>query len=65
MDVAGDVAEWQKRLALDPQTSGGLLVACAAEAVDQVLALFKAQGFGLARVVGELSEGEARVRLCV
>ena len=63
VDVAADVAEWQKRLALDPQTSGGLLVACASEAVEQVLALFKAQGFGLAAVVGELSEGDARVRL--
>ena len=63
VDVSADVAEWQKRLALDPQTSGGLLVACAPEAVDEVLALFKAQGFGLAAVVGEMSDGAARVVL--
>ena len=29
----------------DPQTSGGLLVACAPEAVDEVLATFRAEGF--------------------
>src|SRR5208283_832371 len=29
----------------DPQTSGGLLVACSADAVEGVLALFRAQGF--------------------
>jgi selenide,water dikinase len=65
VDVSADVAEWQKRLALDPQTSGGLLVACAPEAVDEVLALFKAQGFGLAAVVGEMVEGAARVQLAL
>ncbi len=63
VEVAADVAEWQKRLALDPQTSGGLLVACAPQAVDEVLALFRAQGFGLAAVLGSLSDGRARVVL--
>ncbi len=63
VDVSTDVAEWQQRLALDPQTSGGLLVACAPEAVDEVLALFRAQGFSLATVVGQLTQGPARARL--
>ena len=35
VDVSADVAEWQKRLALDPQTSGGLLLAiCVAAALN-------------------------------
>ncbi len=38
----------------DPQTSGGLLVACAPEAVDAVLAIFERHGFGGAAVVGEI-----------
>ena len=45
----------------DPQTSGGLLVACAPEAVDAVLAEFRRDGFGEARVIGELAEGAATV----
>jgi selenide,water dikinase len=43
----------------DPQTSGGLLVACAPEAVDAVLAVFRAQGFDAAAEVGEIVAPEA------
>jgi len=42
---------------LDPQTSGGLLVACAPEAVAAVLAVMQVEGFSAARVVGRLSAG--------
>ncbi len=63
IDVDGNVPQWQQRLALDPQTSGGLLVACAPDHADQVLALFHQQGFAQAAVVGRLEEGTARVRL--
>jgi selenide,water dikinase len=38
----------------DPQTSGGLLVACAPEAVAQVLALFAQHGFDAAAEIGEI-----------
>jgi selenide, water dikinase len=38
----------------DPQTSGGLLVSCAQQAVDEVLALFLRQGFAGAAVIGEV-----------
>ena len=41
-----------RALLTDPQTSGGLLVACAPEAVDEVLAVFRRQGFGQAAVIG-------------
>jgi selenide,water dikinase len=36
----------------DPQTSGGLLVACAPDALDAVMAVFATQGFGAAAVIG-------------
>ena len=39
-------------LLTDPQTSGGLLVACAPQAVDAVRAIFTRHGFGAAAVVG-------------
>jgi selenide,water dikinase len=53
--------EWQRKLLSDPQTSGGLLVACSAEAKDSVLETFKQQGFGEACVIGRLREGPARI----
>jgi selenide,water dikinase len=51
-------ADWQRNLITDPQTSGGLLVACAEAAVDEVLGLFRRQGFGTATVIGRLVAGE-------
>jgi selenide,water dikinase len=42
-------------LLTDPQTSGGLMVACAPEAVDAVMAIFRAQGFADAADIGEVS----------
>lgn len=48
--------EWQRKLLCDPQTSGGLLVACAPQAADAVLDAFLAEGFTSARMVGRLDE---------
>jgi selenide,water dikinase len=52
----------ERALLTDPQTSGGLLVACAPEIVTQVLSSFLQQGFDHAAVIGEFAEGEAEVR---
>jgi len=41
----------------DPQTSGGLLVACAPDAVDAVLAVFRQHGFAQAAEVGDIVDG--------
>ncbi len=46
-----------RALLTDPQTSGGLLVACAPHAVDAVLALFRAEGFAEAAEIGEITDG--------
>ncbi len=50
-----------RALLTDPQTSGGLLAACAPEALDAVLAVFREHGFGDAAVVGRVvpAAGEA------
>jgi selenide, water dikinase len=50
---AGFAAE-DKALLTDPQTSGGLLVSCTAQAVPQVLAVFARHGFAAAAEVGEV-----------
>ena len=51
-------------LLTDPQTSGGLLVACSPDSVDQVLAVFRSQGFEQAAVVGRVTEGPAQLKVC-
>ncbi|MGH8822028.1 MAG: AIR synthase-related protein, partial [Rhodoferax sp.] len=61
VDLSAAVTPVQKALLTDPQTSGGLLVACAPEAVDEVLAIFRKEGFGHAVVIGETVAGAARV----
>ncbi|HTY98453.1 MAG TPA: selenide, water dikinase SelD, partial [Rhodocyclaceae bacterium] len=54
-------AEWRQRMITDPQTSGGLLLACAPSAADAVLAAFHDDGFEAAAVIGSLAEGSARL----
>ena len=45
----------------DPQTSGGLLVACAPAACDDVLAVFRREGFDFAAAIGEIDSGIPKV----
>ena len=61
VDLAKDITPIQQMLLTDPQTSGGLLVSCAPESVDAVLALFRAGGFADAAVIGEMTAGAGRV----
>lgn len=46
-----------RALLTDPQTSGGLLVACAPDVVDAVLEIFRCDGFANAAVIGSVSDG--------
>ncbi|SCU93259.1 selenophosphate synthase [Cupriavidus necator] len=61
VDLSTSVTPSQKALLTDPQTSGGLLVSCAPEALDEVLAIFNQEGFADAAVIGEMTQGAARV----
>jgi selenide, water dikinase len=54
-------ADWKKNLLTDPQTSGGLLVACEPAAVPDVLRLFADGGFAQARQIGSLAAGQPGV----
>jgi selenide,water dikinase len=51
----------QQMLLTDPQTSGGLLVACDADSVGKVLDIFLQGGFEQAAVIGEMQGGEGKV----
>jgi selenide,water dikinase len=53
--------EWVRKLVSDPQTSGGLLAACAPEAEREVLAAFAQRGFAEARTIGRLAAGAPRL----
>jgi selenide, water dikinase len=59
--LPGDFPEWKKKLISDPQTSGGLLVACSSGSEKEVLSLFAKQAFD-AKVIGRMSAGPARIR---
>ena len=55
--LQSDIADWQRNLLCDPQTSGGLLVACSAAAAPQILHLFQSMNFACARDIGEIISG--------
>jgi selenide,water dikinase len=61
IELAATITPAQKTLLTDPQTSGGLLVSCAPEAADEVLTIFRREGFDQAAVIGEMRNGPARI----
>jgi selenide,water dikinase len=63
VQLAERITPAQQMLLTDPQTSGGLLVACAPDTVDEVLALFAREGFAHAAVIGDMAAGEAGVKV--
>ena len=63
VDLPKDFPDWKKKLLTDPQTSGGLLVACAPSSVTEVIDIFVKDGFTDAGVIGSLSSGPARLRI--
>lgn len=57
------IPDWRRHLLTDPQTSGGLLVACAPGRANELVEKIKAAGYPMARVVGTAEAGEAKVRV--
>ncbi len=53
--------QWQSNLLTDPQTAGGLLVACAPSSAESILQLFRRDGFDDARIIGDFVPGEAKI----
>ncbi|QDZ27841.1 selenide, water dikinase SelD [Noviherbaspirillum sp. UKPF54] len=63
IQLSDAVTPVQQMLLTDPQTSGGLLVSCAPDAVQEVLALFAREGFAHAAVIGEMTAGPSGVEV--
>jgi selenide, water dikinase len=61
VDLSASVTATQKALLTDPQTSGGLLVSCARGIAEEVLSIFRREGFSRAAVIGEMRSGPPRV----
>ena len=58
-----DLEEWQRHLLTDPQTSGGLLIACAPDRARAILARIIEAGYSSARIVGIAEQGEPRIQI--
>jgi selenide,water dikinase len=59
----GGLTDTARALLCDPQTSGGLLVTCTPEAVEEVLRIFAQEGCAEAAVIGVMTAGAAQVSL--
>jgi selenide,water dikinase len=57
VSTPADWPDWQRGILCDPQTSGGLLIAAASDAVGEILALARRLGFEHAAAVGTLDAG--------
>lgn len=53
--------DWHRHLLTDPQTSGGLLVACAPRSAERILNLIKDASYPGAAVIGRAIDGEPLV----
>lgn len=58
-----DTPEWRRALLTDPQTSGGLLVACKAERAEAIRAAIEAAGYPLASVIGTVAAGSPGIEV--
>jgi selenide, water dikinase len=61
VELPADAPEWWRGVLCDPQTSGGLLIACSGESAPQVLELLRNRNFDAAAIVGEFSVAQPRV----
>lgn len=57
VELTNSLNLWQKNVLTDPQTSGGLLISCAPEVEQEVLAILRADGFASASKIGHFTEG--------
>ena len=61
--LPADMPEWKRHLLADPQTSGGLLVSCAAERAASILQTIQAGGFPAARIIGKTEAGKPSIQV--
>ncbi len=55
--LPADFFDWQRHLLTDPQTSGGLLVACEPGRAAEIARMIAGQGYSRARIIGRVAAG--------
>ncbi len=63
VDLPVDCPDWRRHLLTDPQTSGGLLIACAADSAPAIVRSIQEAGYPAASVIGRAEAGSARVKV--
>lgn len=58
-----DFPDWQRHLFTDPQTSGGLLIACDAIHADATVRRIVDDGYSYARIIGRVEHGGPAVKM--
>ena len=58
IELPAGTPEWQRQLFCDPQTSGGLLVACAPSRADELLKTIITAGYPAAQPIGHVTGGQ-------
>jgi selenide, water dikinase len=61
--IASEHGEIARALLTDPQTSGGLLVACDVGTIEEVLDIFRRKGFESAATIGVMADGPPHVNV--
>ena len=61
--LGADFPQWQRHLFTDPQTSGGLLIACDAAEATAVVRRIVDEGYPFARIIGRVEHGLPVVRV--
>ena len=61
--LPADLPDWKRHLLAVPQTSGGLLVACASQKADTLLRIIRESGCPAARIIGRAEAGAPAVRI--
>ena len=61
--LPADLEEWQRHLLTDPQTSGGLLIACDPERSGMILRQIVEAGYPSAQIIGQVEHGGPNVRI--
>jgi selenide,water dikinase len=58
-----DYPDWKRHLLSDPQTSGGLLIACAPHRAQAIARTIAAAGYPAACIIGHVEQGQPEVRI--
>lgn len=61
--LPADMSHVRRALLTDPQTSGGLLVACVADHAEEILSTITAAGYPAARLIGRTASGTPAVHV--